>query len=145
MFSFKRSQSKRVFVAVDGARKLTRRGIRQAFFKIGDDLVCHARDLIRKPPKTGRLYRLPGRKKRHRASAPGQAPANRTGALAKSLDYQIRGNYEMEFGSKSEYAEFLENGTQKMKERPFLIRTVRDQERNTRFHLEAEVARELRQ
>ncbi len=61
----------------------------------------------------------------HRPSLPGHPPAVDSGRLFKSLVTQGKKsdtNAEVEFGSKTgaPYAEFLENGTRKMRARPFL-------------------------
>lgn len=74
--------------------------------------------LIQSGPKTGRIYTRRGVS--HQASAPGEPPASDTGRLVNS----IATNYEpdklmgiIQFGT--EYAPFLEFGTQKMEPRPF--------------------------
>lgn len=133
---------------------MTRRGIRQGFFRLGDDLVKEARRSIIKGPKTGRLYRIPGRRRRHRASAPGEPPANLSGALQKSIDYQIRGWDRMEFGSRPQmvngqtrlsntanYARAQELGNPKgnLAPRPFLAPAVDKMSRNARRHFRREI------
>jgi phage gpG-like protein len=77
--------------------------------------------------KSGRYYSIPGvrssRKggggRRHRASAPGQAPARVTGALAGSVGVQRSFNRAIVYVS-SKYAPHLEYGTVHMAARPFL-------------------------
>lgn len=96
----------------------------QAFFDIGRENVDYSRQLILKPPKTGRLYRIRGRKRRHRASAPGEAPANCFGNLRKNVGFQINGADQMIFGNRLIYGKFLEMGTEKMEPRPYLIKAV---------------------
>lgn len=82
--------------------------------------------------RSGRRYRVPGTKAHYTASAPGEAPANRTGLLRISyharsyaLDY---GNiYEVHSIADSQYktkkghiiGDMLEQGTRKIKPRPF--------------------------
>lgn len=97
---------------------------RIALYNIGKENTRYARQLIIRGPKTGRLYRIKGRKRRHRASAPGEAPANLTGRLQKSVNFIVNGHDEMKFGDQAEYGLFLELGTRKMKPRPHLSTTV---------------------
>jgi hypothetical protein len=112
-----------------------RRGFRRGFDRIGRELVAHNRNLIRKGPKTGKLYRIAGRRRRHRASAPGEPPANLTGNLARSIGFQINTvGDEMAFGTRSpddprggvEYGAFLDQGTRKIEPRPHVTKTVED-------------------
>lgn len=64
-------------------------------------------------PKSGRMYGA------HRASAPGEAPAMDTGALASSIQVAPeRGSTYVVF-TNQEYAAHLEFGTVKMAPRPF--------------------------
>lgn len=77
--------------------------------------------------KTGRYYAIPGVKssrqggggRRHRASAPGEAPARLTGALAGSVTVQ-RSYQRAVVGVSSSYGPHLEYGTVRMRPRPFL-------------------------
>lgn len=97
---------------------------RRALYNIGKENTRFARQLIIRGPKTGRLYRIKGRKRRHRASAPGEAPANLTGNLQKKVNFIVNGHDEMQFGDQAPYGLFLELGTRKMKPRPHLSTTV---------------------
>jgi hypothetical protein len=107
-------------------------GARRGFHRIGLEMVEYNRKLIYKGPKTGRLYKIPGRKRKHRASAPGEAPANLSGALAKSIGYEITPANEMAFGSRSKddskggvaYGGWLDGGTKRIKPRPHVSRTA---------------------
>jgi len=119
-----------IILRLKSSPKNAKVGIVTGFHRLGNLEVLHARKLIRKGPKTGRLYSIPGRKRRHRASAPGQSPANLFGNLARSIGYQIYGD-EMSFMTRGNskgpavqingvsYGGFLEN-----KNRPFLSKTV---------------------
>ena len=74
-------------------------------------------------PKTGHSYRR-GKKpnvKFHIASSPGHPPAVDSGELAKSITAEARRD-AIEVGAEigAPYAKFLEEGTPKMKKRPFL-------------------------
>ena len=96
-------------------------GIEEALYAIGDSVVREMRRLIIDPPKTGRIYRFPVPEiPIHQASAPGQPPATMTGRLERELGYNVRNAGYMEVGSQTFYGAFLEDGTTKMKERPFL-------------------------
>lgn len=73
-------------------------------------------------PKAGRIYKR--KSVIHRASAPGQAPANDTGNLIGSI-HHIQGQDQGGTVSSSvvvtaSYAKWLEYGTRRMAERPFV-------------------------
>ena len=74
---------------------------------------------MRDTPKTGITYKRG--KKFHIASSPGNPPAIDTGELARSIIFDVR-DMEVEVGAAggAPYALFLEEGTKKMKARPFL-------------------------
>lgn len=86
--------------------------------------------------KTGRVYVIrtaTGRRRRHRASAPGESHANRTGALRKSISFKVHGWERSEFGygvataeanAAPFYAAFLEFGTRRMAPRPTLQNAI---------------------
>lgn len=114
---------------LDHHNEAMKRGTRLAFYSIGKENVRETKELIKKGPKTGRLYRLKGRKYRHRASAPGEPPANLTGRLRKGVDFEVRGSDQMQFGDRVFYGFFLERGTKKMRPRPHLSRAVKKNER----------------
>lgn len=57
--------------------------------------------------------------KRHYPSAPYNPPAIDGGGLVRSILVDARDD-EIEVGAQMEYAPYLEDGTEKMKERPFL-------------------------
>lgn len=64
--------------------------------------------------KSGRQY------ENHTASAPGQAPANDTGALVRSIKVEKKKNESTVYVEK-DYAIYLEYGTSKMRPRPFIL------------------------
>lgn len=77
----------------------------------------------------GRIYGVPGTKKKYQASAPGQPPAVRTGTFRNSWQRQAFvgfGSYisriesDLQVGTKRSYTlgDLLENGTSKMAPRP---------------------------
>lgn len=65
-------------------------------------------------PHSGRLYRRRGRA--HRASAPGEYPANDSGRLLRTARTVVTPD-EGEFGVGMFYARFLAHGTRKMAKR----------------------------
>jgi len=79
----------------------------------------HMINAMRRTPKTGKKYKRG--KKWHIASSPGNAPAVDKNQLVRSIVMDVRLD-EVEVGVKSgaPYAKWLEEGTPKMKPRPFL-------------------------
>ena len=72
--------------------------------------------------RSGRTYRVPGTKATYTASAPGEPPAVRTGALRMSFGMTATGNngsYTAEIHTDVPYANYLEEGTSRMAARPF--------------------------
>lgn len=65
-------------------------------------------------PKSGVMYNRRGRK--HRASAPGEFPANETGRLRNSIDSRYSAT-EAVVGSNMEYSKYLREGTRFMERR----------------------------
>lgn len=139
-------QNRKVELQIAQSAQLTRRGIRTAYFRLGNDLVKEARRLILEGPKTGRVSRIlrKVRRVKHQASAPGEAPANLSGLLRRSIAYQQRGGEQMEFGARTDYAPFLELGTRRISQRPYLISAVDAKSRNARDHFEREIEAELK-
>lgn len=118
-------------------------GIRKGFYESGKLLRNDARDGIKSPPKTGRMYKF--KKTRRRASAPGEYPANRTGNLRSSIDFLVVGSEELQFfqderggrgGRTVKYGKFLEDGTRNMKARPFISKTVNKRLRDVQVILD---------
>jgi len=143
-FSFKSSPAnKKVFIQIGRLEQSNKRALRQAFYFIGKDLVKDARDSIRKRPKSGRTYIINNR--RHRASAPGEPPANLTGLLARSINFRVQGWSKMEIGADTPYARALELGNPKgnLEPRPYLIAAINKNERNTRRHFDRELNKHL--
>lgn len=110
-------------------------GIKDANFDIAKDLKATVyKDLDDK--KSGRIYvkRLKGRLVRHQASAPYEPPANFTGNLKNSIETKESGASQLTFSAgdaKVNYAGFLERGTSKMIKRPYLIKSIEDNQKNT--------------
>lgn len=82
--------------------------------------------------KSGRVYLVPGTKRKYTASAPGESPARRTGRLAQAMKYKVvndegilgvDASYSTTGKKKvrvATYAEWLEKGNSKMAARPFI-------------------------
>lgn len=115
--------------SIVNAEKIINKGIRLALFEMGSENIKYVRKLYRQP-KSGKLYKKPDGKTPHRASAPGEPPAIWSGDLDKNMKYVVRGNRQMEFGDKPIYGLPLERGSQRMKPRPHLIKTVMDRRRS---------------
>ena len=80
--------------------------------------------------RSGRTYRVPYTQANYRASAPGEAPAARTGTLKNSwgiiaMGSAALGRYSSGIQTNVPYAELLENGTSRMAARPFRERIIR--------------------
>lgn len=76
-------------------------------------------------PRSGETYKVPGTKKDYTASAPGEPPARRTGALANSIKYVVDNDMLIgRVGTNNEYAPMLEKGTDNMEPRPYFIPAV---------------------
>jgi len=147
----------KVICQIKNLPKLPTRALRKAFYYIGKDLVKDANKLIMAKPKHGKLYllRRNGLTRLHRASAPGEAPANFTGSLRQSIDFDVVGADRMQFGVKQrfqqrqgtpdgvKYGKYLELGTRKMSERPFLLPVIKKNYRNIRKHIETQLKRGL--
>lgn len=138
------SGNKKTLLKLDGTRQDFRAGIRRGFFEIAAKNEQDATRAIEKGKKTGRVYRIRGR--RHRASAPGEAPANLSGQLKNSLGSNISGSDRMEFGYKdsAEHGKFLEEGTSRMAARPNIEPTVRNNERNAQVMISSNINKRLK-
>lgn len=102
--------------------------------------------------KSGRVYLVPGSKRKYTASAPGESPARRTGRLAQAMKYKVieeEGIVGVDSstapaGKKSirvaDYAAMLEAGTSKMKARPYIKPAYTKNE----LDIKAELSRPLR-
>ena len=138
----------------------TKKGIRRANYLIGKELVKDARKKILQGPKTGILYRIQrpsGRVVRHRASAPGEPPANFSGALRASVDFIVNGE-QLKFGAggliqsgrlsgqKVEYAKDLELGNtkKKLKKRPYLKAAIDDSTKIATNYYRKEITKQLK-
>ncbi len=143
-----KATDKRAMKIPETIAKRMAKGSRQALFFIGRDLRRTARKKILDKPKTGKIYivRRGKRTRRHQASAPGEAPANLTGKLRKSVGFKVRGSRQLEFGAGLDgvnYAGFLENGTTRMEPRPYLRPSIRENERDIKKYLRKQIGKQL--
>lgn len=82
---------------------------------------------VLKGSRSGRVYKKPHSKATYKASAPGEPPARRTGALRLSWHGSVEGGSVGGGGtqitaaleSEQRYSGYLENGTSKMAPRPY--------------------------
>jgi HK97 gp10 family phage protein len=138
-------------VAIENLKTQPRRvmkAIRRGFYMFGKELVKASKAGILAGPKTGRVYKVRGRKRR--ASAPGEYPANQTGNLRSAINFSVNGDDELQFGAQEEgskrdakYAKFLENGTSRMRARPFLIRPLKEKAQDGVKFIQTEVEKSL--
>jgi len=143
------SSNKDILLSLENIDENTRQGIRQGFFRLGRLLQMNLRKEVIKRNRTGRIYRngrtKTGRLRRHRASAAGETPANRSGNYRKNIGFQIKGSETMEFGIRdgAPYAEFLEDGTKKMDARPGVGNTVKSTEKDAQRFFDSSLEAEL--
>lgn len=142
------TRNDRIFAQIDDLENRTRRGIRQGFFRLGSRLMQELNKQVLAKNKTGRTYirkDRAGRRRRHKASARGETPANRTGNYRRNRGFQIRGSQQMEFGirEKVPYAKWLEEGTRRMAPRPGLLNTVRATTRDAQNFFDSSLDTEL--
>jgi len=140
-------QNAQSFMVMENIDVNVARGLRQGFYFAGKDMVRYCRGMINDKSKTGRLYMLSKertvkgikkiRKVKHQASSPGQFPANFTGKLNDSIDFEVKGWDEMLFGARDQYTKhgvdygkYLEIGTKRMAARPFLKPTIEARQKN---------------
>ena len=113
--------NRRVIESAENIAARTRFGIEKAHYRTGQTLMAEfSRQVLDKSGKTGNLYirkdRI-GRRRRHIASAPGETPANRTGAYRRGAGFIVNG-INLTFGDSEDHAYWLELGTRRMKKRP---------------------------
>ncbi len=104
--------------------------IRNSFLRSGKKLTMDLKSDMQ-TPKTGKVYFINGRK--HIASSSNESPAVLSGNLLNSVKSITNGN-DLTFGAgtkrKVNYAKYLELGTNKIKNRPFIFQTVKNNFKN---------------
>ena len=116
---------------------------KEALTAVGDFLVSKAQGNMDKV-SFGRVYIVNGRK--HIASRAGDAPNNMTGALRRTVRYEIHGDV-LEFGagnSRVNYAKFLERGTSRMGKRPNYTKTILDNKKEIGEKIEDALVNNIR-
>jgi len=135
-------------IAVQQIRKMvinTSKGVKNSMLGIARNFETNAKELIKNPPKSGRFYRLKvnGQTRLIQASAPGEAPANRTDNLRQNVSRLVSKN-EIEFGVQNVvYARRLELGDSKVQPRPYLIKAINNESKNAFVILKARIAEAL--
>lgn len=147
--------NKKIKVAHSGLKNAITKGFRTGAFISGNLLVNDLRKSMSET-KTGRSYRVSRgiggkklqRSRLHIASAPSETPGVITGEFRKSIDFLVRGNRNLEFGSGSNglagaYAKFLEEGTSKMEARKPVGRTVEKLKSTVKSKLTIQVNKQI--
>lgn len=140
--------NKKIFEKLCNISDNFKHGIHEAYIVIGQYLIRTNKKDFR-APKNGRIYRynINGRIFNHKASAPGEPPARLTGKLESSLTTRTPGFTSMQYSAGNEdvvYAGFLEEGTSKMEPRPYLIKSIRDNQGLTVESFYDQIGRRLR-
>ena len=135
-------KTREVLIDIPKHLRKHRQGLENALYEHGPEVIRETRRLIINGPKTGRVYSFRGG--RHQASTPGEAPANRTGRLAKSGDFRVRNWAEMTVGQTEDYAIFLADGTRgRIAPRPSMIRAVNSKARDLQVSILENVKAEV--
>lgn len=96
------------------------REIAQIVNGTAQNIRTHAIKSVQRGTKSGLVYEKTSPKRTHKSSAPGEAPATDTGRLANSINAEIDGK-KAEIVADTEYAAWLEFGTQSIEPRPFML------------------------
>ena len=131
------------------------KGIRMGAYISGKQLVENLRRDMgsRKSGKIYKIYRgvggTLGKPRLHTSSSSGETPAVISGKFRKSVDFLVRGNRTLEFGSGNEgiakeYAKVLELGSSRMAARKPLGRTVKKLEREVNRNIETEINKQIK-
>ena len=145
------SGSRTAIAKIKDLNKLTKSGVEYGAYTSDKGLQdATSKEILRKP-KGGKVYIRRdkiGRKRKHRASAPGETHANMTGTLRRSLGFKVSSK-DIEFGygvvknDAPEYAEWVEFGTKRMAARPSLQNGIKSQRRNFQNNFEREIGKRL--
>lgn len=144
-------KSRKVIHKIENLRDLTKSGVEFAAYTSSKGLMKTINAEILHKPKGGRVYVVrsaTGRRRRHRASAPGETHANLTGKLRKSLGFKVNPNqleygYGVEKNDAPDYAESVEFGTKNMAARPSLQNGLKSERRNFQNNFEREIGKRL--
>tara|TARA_R110000796_G_scaffold204914_1_gene320977 strand:- start:82 stop:582 length:501 start_codon:yes stop_codon:yes gene_type:complete len=149
-------QNKKVMMANAKLPNHISKGIRKGAYISGKALVAELRSDMNRS-KSGKTYKVTTgiggkvlkKPRLHRASSSSEAPAVISGEFRKSVDFLVRGNRTLEFGSGNEdlakdYARVLELGSDKMAARKPLGRTVKKLENQVKTNLAREVNKQIK-
>ena len=135
----------KAFLIVSAMSFTVPKGIKQGLLDVGPELMREVKRRIQYPPKTGRVYIIGG--KRHQASAPGEAPANLTGNLVRSVRYTVPSDNRLVIGEvkSAPYAKYLEKGSPggKILPRPHLKPAVANKAREIEQAIQRGVFKEI--
>lgn len=133
--------SKQVIASFKNLKQINQTGIRKGWWFLGKDLVALSRKMISDKNKTGKTYVIKrnGRTIIHQASAPGEAPARLFGDLQKSIGFLVQGWQKMVFGANTPYAPELEEGSDRVKKRPYLLPAIMSLQANAVRHFTREI------
>jgi len=146
--------NKRVLMANAKLPKHITKGIRMGAYISGKQLVADLKQDMSQN-KSGKTYKIyvgvggPLKKPRlHTASSPRETPAIITGTFRKSIDFKVRGNKTLEFGSGNEgiakeYAGVLELGSSNMAARKPLGRTVKKLQNQVKTNITKEINKQI--
>ena len=134
--------SNKVFIHIKDLEKKNKRALWKSNIENGKELERETKRLILNGPKTGRLYKNKDGGW-HQASAPGQAPANRSGKLFESTGFKVRNWREFEIGETVEHAK-MEHNWGRIKARPHLIKAIENKKWDMAKNIEIELKRELK-
>jgi len=141
------TRNRAVYFKVKMLNHDVQRGIRQAYFRLGKQLVKYTSKKMLEKPKHGRIYYITRGKRtvKHVASAPNEYPAQMTAktGLRSTLDFKVHGYQKLEFGASKPYARYLELGTKKMQKRKFLRQAIQDNIGNAQSYFTQEIKRYL--
>lgn len=122
-------------------------GAQDGLNTIGLVTINHIKSSILRGPKSGLVYAKYNPRRDHRASAPGEYPANDTDRLAGSLDYEPGGTMimpEVEMFARAEYAIALELKPSSKGGRPFMSRGVSEKRGDYPGILKAAIAERIK-
>ena len=138
--------------AIESAENIaanTRFGVEKALWHSGKDVHSEFNRQVLAKDKTGTIYirrNKAGSRRRHQASAPGETPANRTGAYRKGFDFNVDGAHQLRIGipaigngPSGKYPLYLEVGTSRMSARPGLGNSIKASERSIIRNLAGEI------
>lgn len=113
-------------ILVGFPRILHLRHINRSLRQHGKSVTTELERVVSTGPRSGRVYFYRGRA--YTASAPGEPPAKRSGALASGFESNAR-RFDLAIGNTAfagdaPYPTYLEVGTSRMKPRPYFVKTI---------------------